>query len=78
MSADPNAQQIWGICKDVAQNVWIQQPSAEYARCVAQLLFGTAAHEGDGFRARRQYGNLPDGVGGYSLWQMEQAAVLVR
>jgi len=71
------AAATWAICKDVAKNIWIaKEPSLDYARAAACLLFGTAAQESDSFRARRQYGFDYNSDGGaFSLWQMERAAI---
>lgn len=47
-------------------------PTFGYADRAASLMFMTAAHESDGFRARRQYGfSAGTTRGAFSLFQME-------
>ena len=57
------------MCRAVHNGV---PPTEAYAQRVAQLLLMTAAHESDGFRARRQYGFSNESHrGAFSLFQME-------
>lgn len=62
------------VCGDVF-------PTVEYRDRAARLVFGTAAHESDGFRYRRQVGDripfVPSAplFGAYGLCQMESGAI---
>jgi len=72
-------QRIWHMCRGAARAIYgANPPSDGYAYAAAQLLYMTAAHESDGFRARRQYGFDPAPIsfeGAFSLWQMERGSI---
>lgn len=67
------ARNCLALCKSAANEIWINRaPDPIYADTVADCLFMIAAHESDGFRARRQYGFSPTSMGGaFGLWQCE-------
>ena len=67
-----SAQTILYLCRECATTVGIGD--CEEA---ARLLFGTAAQESAGFVYRRQITPRWDGtVGGFSMWQLEQASIM--
>lgn len=72
-----DALRTWLLCLDCAQSIYgYQEPNRRYARLVAQQLFGTAAHESNGFTARRQTGYDLDNVkGAWGLWQIERISI---
>lgn len=72
-----DANAIYDMCLSCAQSVYnTRPPSPQYARRVANLLFGTAAHESAGFRYRRQLGfSYRSRSGAWGLWQIESASV---
>jgi len=72
--ADPLA--IWHLCADCAKAIPGGYTVAHNLD-VARLLFGTATHESDGFKARRQYRVDWGGMtGGFSLFQLERISIL--
>ena len=77
MTNTPVKAKIKGLCYTVAATVYPKlPPSYRYADYTARLLFMTAAHESDSFRARRQYGFNANTLGGaFSFWQMEKTAI---
>jgi hypothetical protein len=69
---------IWRMCEQCAKYVYggTVPPTDPYQKRVAKLLFMTAAHESDGFRARRQYGFSETSTrGGFGLWQVENSTI---
>ncbi len=78
-------KRIADLCISCAKSIYdTKAPSEQYAMRAAKLLFMTAAHESNGFRARRQYGlpmfptadnvhGLPRRyyIGAFGLWQCE-------
>lgn len=64
-------------CNSCAAAIYGRTPPNEaYAARVATLLFGTIAHESDGFRARRQYGfSYESDRGAWGLCQCEPGSV---
>lgn len=70
--------EIWELCKDAAENIYdTRKPSPKYAHATACLLFGTALHESDNLRARRQYKfGWDSDNGGWGLWQVERGSML--
>lgn len=68
---------IWMLCRAAALDIYGKKaPSDKYARSVAELLFGTAAHESGGFRWHRQRTPKWDGnAGGFSKWQLESVSI---
>lgn len=75
-----NIDNIKKICELVAKNIYTTQPDPVKIEKVEKLLFMTAAHESDGFRARRQYSfmNKPDkwDKGAFSLFQLEWNSII--
>ena len=66
---------IWELCRDCA-TVMDRPGNPGRVEAVSRLLFGTAAHESDGFAFRRQTSPRWDGpVGGFSLWQEERGSI---
>jgi hypothetical protein len=62
---------ILDLCRECATTIGVGDVEE-----VSRLLFGTAAQESDGFAWRRQLTPAwGGGVGGFSLWQLERAAV---
>lgn len=71
-------KELVALCRACAAEVYGDRPpSAQYAERASMLLAGTAAHESDGFKARRQYGYtyVNDG-GAWGLWQTERAVLV--
>lgn len=84
------AEYIAALSADCAAGIYTRKPSVKYARAVAQLLLGTAAHESGGFRYTRQGGKpfeympLPgmtvkeakrSEIGAWGIWQIESISV---
>lgn len=65
------------MCESAGAMIYdTRQPTERYAMMAGQLLFMTAAHESDGFRARRQYGFSRDSTrGAFGLLQLEKGSI---
>ena len=72
-------RRIYKMCKSCMRACYSRKPDGDYIERGAMLLFGTAAHESDGFKAVRQYGfgDPDDGDlrGGFSWWQVQMGSV---
>lgn len=73
MASRQKLQEMWALCLDVAQNIYIKRPPTEaYALRVARLLFGTGVHESGGFAHTRQKRFEFDSLNGaHGYWQVE-------
>jgi len=83
------SKRIADLCLSCGKSIYgSKAPSEQYAMRAAQLLFMTAAHESNGFRARRQYGfpQFPPNAnpntisrrhyaGAFGLWQCEIGSI---
>ena len=67
------AQNTWRLCLEIPLVAYLgNPPHIDKAYNVSRCLFMIAAHESDGFKARRQYGFSPDSMrGAFGLWQCE-------
>ena len=74
-----SADKVWALCKEVGYAIRNSNDPVDHVAAynAARLLFMTAAHESDNFKARRQYGfSSTSDRGAFSLFQMEWPSIV--